>query len=362
MEPRQENKMGIAPVLPLVVTMSLPAMLSMSIQALYNVVDSIFVSRISKAALSATSIAYPLQMLMIAMNVGTAIGVNSLVARKLGEGRRDEANRAATSGLVLSFISYLVMMLIGVFGVRPFFEMTTSNPEIVEAGVIYAKIVLIISLPSFIQVCIEKTLQATGNMIMPMFSQLIGCVINIIFDPILIFGIDAIGLRPMGITGAAVATVFGQFCGMVFCMIIMIVKNHEVSISFKKYKLNRDIVKSIYAVSIPSIVMQAIGSVLITFLNMILIVFSESAVNVMGIYFKLQSFVYMPVFGLNQGVMPVMGYNFGAGKKKRVMDALKSGIFLAACIIPGPRAGRSEPFYVSDPAADLHSAGSLSAV
>lgn len=145
-------------------------------------------------------------------------------------------------------------------------------------------------------------------------------------------------------------------------MIIMIVKNHEVSISFKKYKLNRDIVKSIYAVSIPSIVMQAIGSVLITFLNMILIVFSESAVNVMGIYFKLQSFVYMPVFGLNQGVMPVMGYNFGAGKKKRVMDALKSGIFLAACIIPGPRAGRSEPFYVSDPAADLHSAGSLSAV
>jgi len=349
MEKRQENKMGYAPVVPLLLKMALPAMLSMSIQALYNVVDSIFVSRISKAALSATSIAFPLQMLMISMNVGTAIGINSLVARRLGEGRKDAASHAASNGLILSFISYLVIMLIGAFGARPFFEMTTTNPEIVALGVTYTSIVLIGSFGAFIQVCIEKTLQATGNMVMPMCSQLIGCVINIIFDPILIFGIDAIGLAPMGIAGAAIATVFGQFCGMFFCIFILVKMNHEVRVSLRKYKLKASIVKEIYAVSIPSVIMQAIGSVLVTFLNMILIGFSESAVNVLGIYYKLQSFVYMPVFGLNQGVMPIMGYNYGAGKKDRLLAALKAGIALAAGImlvgmilfhlIPGPMLG-----------------------
>lgn len=333
MEQHSENKMGYAPIVPLLLSMSLPAILSMTIQALYNVVDSIYVSRISQEALSAISIANPLQMLMISICVGTAVGVNSLVARRLGEGRRDEACHAATNGLILSFLSWVVVAVVALIVVRPFFAMTTENASIAEMGMIYARIVLIGSVSAFIQVCIEKTLQATGNMILPMCSQLIGCIINIILDPILIFGIKAIGLAPMGISGAAIATIFGQFCGMVFCIAVLLKGKHEISISFKKYKLSKVIVKDIYVVSFPSIIMQAISSILTACLNVLLINFSEAAVNVYGVYFRLQSFVFMPIFGLNQGVMPILGYNYGAGNKERLMKALRTGIGLAAGIM-----------------------------
>lgn len=331
MEKLQQNKMGVAPVTGLLLSMAFPAMLSMLIQALYNIVDSIYVSRIGQEALSAISIAFPLQMLMISISVGTGVGVNSLVARRLGEGKRSEANEAAGHGIVLALISWGVVALIGIFGVGPFFRMTTDNPVIIEMGVAYTQMVMILSFGAFIQMCIEKILQATGNMIFPMCSQLLGCVINIIFDPILIFGY--LGFPKLGIKGAAIATVFGQICAMVFCIIIMLTKTHEVHVSLKKFKFKGETVKNIYIVALPAIIMQAIGSVLVTFLNMILIKFTESAVNVLGIYYKLQSFIYMPVFGLTQGAMPIMGYNYGAGNKKRLQSALKVGTVLAAAIM-----------------------------
>lgn len=332
MEP-QKNKMGTAPIVPLMIKMALPAMLSMFIQALYNVVDGIFVARISKAAFSATAIAFPLQMLLISVCVGTGIGINSLVARRLGEGKKEEASQAATNGLYLSFFGWVFIALIGIFVVSPFFNMTTNNPETIRMGITYTTIVLVGSLASFIQVCIEKTLQATGNMILPMCSQLIGCVVNIILDPILIFGIDAIGFSGLGIAGAAIATVFGQFCGMLFCIVISLRKKHAIQFNLRKYKLKASVVKDIYVVGIPSIVMQAIGSVLVSCLNLILIQFTESAVNVLGVYYKLQSFVFMPVFGLNQGVMPIMGYNYGAGNKKRLTSTLKAAMIFAGLIM-----------------------------
>lgn len=331
MEKQQKNKMGYAPITPLLVSMALPAMLSMLIQALYNVVDSIFVSRISSEALSAISLAFPVQMLMISVVVGTGVGINSLVARRLGEQKQAEANNAASHGIVLGIISWIIIALLGVFGSRPFFMATTDNTAIIDMGVSYTTIVTVFCLFTTIQVCIEKTLQATGNMIFPMCSQLIGCISNIILDPILIFGY--FGFPAMGIRGAAIATVTGQLFGMIFCMCILKFKNHAVHISLKHFRFDKETVKHIYQVGFPSIIMQAIGSVLVTFLNMILISFSEAAVNVLGIYYKLQSFVFMPIFGLTQGAMPILGYNYGAGQKDRMLKTLKIGTLFAAVIM-----------------------------
>lgn len=331
MQEIKQNKMGTAPITPLLISMALPAMLSMLIQALYNIVDSIYVSRISSEALSAISIAFPVQTLLIALLVGTAVGVNSLVARRLGEQRKDDANQAATHGFLLAIATWLVCAVLGLLFIRKFFEMTTSNPVIIDMGVTYTTIVVVFSVGSFVQVCIEKTLQATGNMIVPMCSQLIGCVVNIILDPIMIFGY--FGCPAMGIAGAAIATVIGQFMGMIFCILIITLKKHDVKITFKNFRLNSRIIKDIYQVGFPSIVMQAIGAVMVTFMNMILINFSEAAVNVLGIYYKLQSFVFMPIFGLTQGTMPIMGYNYGAGNKNRLLKALKTGTIFALAIM-----------------------------
>ena len=304
-EIQTENKMGIKPMLPLILSMSLPAMFSMTIMAMYNVVDSIFIGNYDQAGLTAISLAYPLQLFLIAAAVGTAIGVNSLVSRKLGEKDFDLANNAATHGLVTCLITYTVFLLLGLFAVQPFMGLFTTDAHTADCGVQYLRVVLCFSLFSTIQVMIEKMLQATGNMIYPMLFQLLGAVINIIFDPLLIFGI---GFFPeMGVTGAAIATVFGQFCGMVFAVIVLFKKNHEIKVSFKGFRLQPAILKNIYSVGFPSIIMQ--------------------------IYFKLQSFVFMPCFGLNQGVMPVIGYNYGARNKKRVYSALKCGIVIALIIM-----------------------------
>lgn len=326
-----ENKMGTAPVARLILSMSLPAMFSMLVQSLYNIVDSIFVAKIGESALAAVSLAFPIQTLMIAVAVGTGVGINSLISRRLGEGDRKAADRAASHGIILGAISWAVFALLGVFFSRPFFQMFSTNGAVIRAGADYLSIVTILSLGIFVEISVEKTLQATGNMIYPMIFQLIGAVINLILDPILIFGL--LGFPAMGVAGAALATVLGQIISMIYSLYIVFRKDHEVTIRLKGFRFHARTVKDIYTVGAPSILMQSIGSVLNIGLNAILAGFSEAAVSVLGVYYKLQSFVFMPVFGLNQGVMPIMGYNYGARNRKRVLDALKWGCIIAVCIM-----------------------------
>lgn len=330
MENVKENKMGIMPMTKLILTMSLPAIFSMTIMAMYNVVDSIFIGQYSQEGLNATSLAYPLQMLLIAVAVGTGVGINSLVSRRFGEKNFKEANEVATHGLLLSFFSYAIFLVLGIVISRPFMMLYTTNENIIEYGTQYLTVVLCFSLFTIIEVTIEKTLQATGNMIFPMLFQLTGAVINIIFDPLLIFGIGP--FPELGVTGAAVATVFGQFCSMIFALLIIFLKSHLIKIIFRKFKFSMKTVKNIYAVGFPSIIMQSIGSIMIVGLNGILAA-SEASVTVLGVYYKLQSFVFMPCFGLNQGVMPIIGYNYGARNRKRVYSALKRGIIIGVIIM-----------------------------
>lgn len=327
----KENKMGTAPMLKLIITMSLPAMFSMLVQAMYNVVDSIFVSIYSEDALTAVSIAFPIQMLMIAVAVGTGVGINSLVSRRLGEKKKEDADKAATHGVLIGIICGLVFAIGGLFFTKMFFEGFTTNQKVIDFGSSYIYIVLGGSMSVFLQINLEKTLQATGNMMYPMLFQLSGAITNIIFDPILIFGL--FGFPEMGVAGAAVATVLGQVVAMALSFYVFYAKNHEVEIKLKGFKYDATTVKEIYKVGLPSIIMQSIGALLTTLLNIILIGFSESAVSVLGVYYKLQSFVFMPVFGLTQGIMPIMGYNFGAQKRKRMMDALKIGSIFALIIM-----------------------------
>lgn len=331
-EVKKENKMGTMPVVKLIITMSLPAILSMTVLAMYNVVDSIFVGNYSQNGLAALSIVYPMQLLLISVSVGTAVGVNSLVSRKLGEKEFAEANSAATHGLITCLFSYVLFLLLGIFAVGPFMNLFTKDPEIMQFGIDYLRIVLILSIFSIIQVMIEKTLQATGNMIYPMLFQMLGAVVNIIFDPLLIFGIGP--FPEMGISGAAIATVFGQFCGMLFAVIVLFTKTHQIKITFRGFKIKANMFRQIYAVGFPSVIMQSISAIMMLGLNTIFTM-NDSAVSVtvLGVYFKLQSFVFMPCFGLNQGVLPVLGYNYGARNKKRVYSTLKCGIIIAVCIM-----------------------------
>ena len=325
----QENKMGHAPMLKLIMSMSLPAMFSMLVQALYNVVDSVFVSQISTgdAELTAVSIAFPIQMLLIAFGVGTGIGLNSLVSRRLGEQDFKAANSAATHGILLGILNWVIFAVFGIAFSRLLMPLFTNNAAIAEMSINYLHIVTVFSFGVFIEINLEKTLQATGNMIFPMLFQLSGAIINIIFDPIFIFG--WFGLPAMGVTGAAIATVMGQIISMIFAIVVVFTREHAVHITFKGFRLSWRTIKDIYAVGIPSIIMQSIGSLLIMGLNGILKGFSDTATAVLGVYYKLQSFVFMPVFGLTHGVLPIMGYNFGSRNKKRLLDALKIGSIIA---------------------------------
>lgn len=327
----KENKMGNAPMLKLILSMSVPAMFSMLIQSLYNIVDSIFVSKISQNAFTAVTLAFPIQVLLIAVAVGTAVGINSVVSRRLGEGNKEAASKAASHGLFLALFSGLVFAIIGILFTRTFFNAFTDVQEVIDMGCDYIYIVTTLSIGVFMQINIEKTLQATGNMIYPMLFQLTGAIINIILDPILIFGL--LGFPAMGIKGAAIATVTGQFAAMIFSIIIIATKSHDVHMSFRKFKFDWKTVKDIYSVGFPAIIMQSIGFILTTALNAILIKFSNAAVNVFGIYFKLQSFIFMPVFGLTQGLMPIIGFNYGAKKRERMVSALKIGYVIAAIIL-----------------------------
>lgn len=328
---KKENKMGTTPIPKLILSMSLPAIFSMLIQSLYNIVDSMFVAQISDEAFTALSLAFPVQILMIAVAVGTGIGINSLVSRRLGEGKHEDANSAAAHGLVLAFISWICFALLGLFLTGAFFRNFSDNPVVISMGCNYVYIITIFSIGVFVQISMEKTLQATGNMIYPMLFQLTGALTNIILDPILIFGL--FGFPKLGVRGAAIATVIGQIFAMSFSLYIVFRKNHVIHISLKGFKFHGKTVRDIYQVGLPSIIMQSIMSLLAGALNGILISFSEAAVSVLGAYYKLQSFIFMPVFGLTQGVMPIMGYNFGARNKKRLMSALRTGTLIASIIM-----------------------------
>ena len=325
------QKMGTMPIGKLLASMSVPAMLSMLVQSLYNVVDSYFVSKLSKEAFEAVSIAFPMQLLVFAFAIGVGIGTNSLVARKLGEGKVDEATVTARTGLFLAIINAVIFAVIGLVFSGHFISMFSDNPEVVSLGTTYLTIVTACSTGMFIEIVCSKTLQATGNMIIPMFSQLIGAILNIILNPILIFGL--LGLPKLGIAGSAVATVISQLTSMSYVIIMLNVKNHDIHLTLRGLKVKKENVIAIYKVGFPTIVMNAIGSVTTTSLNAILMSFSEGAISILGIYFKLQSFVFMPVFGLTQGAMPIMGYNFGANKKKRFYHTFYLSLSVATIIM-----------------------------
>ena len=326
-----ENKMGTAKMLPLILSMGLPAMLSMLVQALYNIVDSYFVSQYSEKALSAVSLALPLQNLMIAFAVGTAVGVTSLISRRLGQGRRKEADLAAAHGIVLGVLTSLVFAVYGAFFTTPFFHLFETDTEIIAMGDAYLSICCIFSVGMFVSVSLEKTLQATGNMIWPMVFQLIGAVSNIVLDPIFIFGY--LGVPAMGVAGAAVATVGGQWISMIVCIVVVTKGKHEIHLGFKGFRFDGKTVKDIYQVGLPAIVMQGIGTVMNISMNAILSGFSTAAYTVFGLYFRLQTFVFMPVCGLTQGLLPIMGFNYGARNRKRLLSALKNGCMIALIIM-----------------------------
>lgn len=327
----QENKMGTMPVKRLLISMSLPMIISMLVQAMYNIVDSVFVSMIDQAALTAVSMAFPIQNLIIAVSAGTCVGVNALLSRSLGEKNQKAANLAAANGIFLAALSFAAFALFGLFGAKFFFESQTSNPQIITYGVQYLQIVCIFSIGIFGEMMFERIIQSTGQTIYCMITQGTGAIVNIILDPILIFGLG--GLPKMGIQGAATATVMGQIIAMFLAIYFNHTKNKDVSISFRDFKPHGRTIAIIYEVGIPSIIMQSISSVMTFGLNKILIAFSETAVAVFGVYFKLQSFIFMPIFGLNNGMIPIVAYNYGARSRKRIMETVRLSIGIAVSIM-----------------------------
>lgn len=323
----QENKMGVLPVNKLLLSVAVPMMISMLVQALYNVVDSIFVSHVSENALNAVSLAFPIQNLMIAVATGTGVGINALLSKSLGQKRFDRANAAAMNGVFLGVCSYLVFALFCGFFSKTFFAMQTEVAEIVEGGTAYLFICGVLSFGMFIEISFSRLLQATGQTMYAMIVQLVGAVINLIFDPIFIFVLD------MGVAGAALATVMGQIISACVSIFFNLKFNKEITFQFRGFRPDKTIIGKIYSVGIPSIAMGSIGSVMTFFLNQILIAFTTTATAVFGVYFKLQSFVFMPVFGLNNGMVPVVAYNFGARKPDRILKTVKLSILYATCIM-----------------------------
>lgn len=332
-ELRQENKMGTMPEGRLLFSMSLPMMISMLVQAMYNVVDSIFVSRIGENALTAVSLAFPLQTLLIAIGAGTGVGVNSLLSKSLGEKDYEKANKTAMNGIFLFAISYVISALIGIFAVRPFYasQIKDAPIEIMDMGIRYLTIVMVASFGLYAQFIFERLLQATGRTFFSMVSQMAGAIINIILDPILIFGY--FGLPRMGVAGAAVATVIGQIVGGLIALVYNVKKNDDITLSVRGFRPDGHIIATIYKVGFPSIIMQSIGSVMTYGMNLILVGLSSTAAAVFGVYFKLQSFFFMPVFGLNNGIIPIVAFNYGAKKKHRMIRTIKWGMLIAFCFL-----------------------------
>lgn len=327
----RENKMGVMPIQKLLLGMSVPMMISMLVQALYNIVDSMFVARLNENALTAVSLAFPVQNLMIAVGTGTGVGVNALVSRSLGEKNTNYANKAANNGVYLSIFSAVAFALVSLIFGRFFFAVQTDDPQIIAYGASYVRIIGILSIGMFFQFITERLLQSTGKTIYTMFTQSLGAIINIILDPIMIFGL--FGFPRMEVAGAAVATVTGQIIAAALGLWFNRTKNHELHISLRKYKVEGKVVKGIYSVGIPSIIMASIGSVMTFGINKILMAFTSTAAAVFGVYFKLQSFVFMPVFGLNNGMVPIVAYNYGARKPERIMKTMRLSIIYAVSIM-----------------------------
>ena len=328
----QENKMGVMPIKRLVLSMSLPMMISMLVQALYNVVDSYFVAKVSENALAAVGMAFPYQNLMIAVAVGTGVGVNALLSRSLGAKDFDTANRTAENGVLLAVLSTLVFSIVGVVFAQPFFQAQSTDQDIVSKGVAYLRICAGLSFGLFLEIMFERLLQSTGRTFYTMITQGVGAIINIIMDPVLIFGIGP--FPKMGVAGAAAATVMGQIVAAILALIFNITRNHEIQPSLKGFRPRASIIGRIYSVGIPTIVLNSISSVMTFGMNLILGAISTStAVAVFNVYFKLQSFVFMPVFGLNNGMVPIVSYNFGARKRKRLTDTVRFCAILAVGIM-----------------------------
>lgn len=319
------------PVHKLLIQMALPMVISMLVQALYNIVDSIFVGRISEEAFTAVSLAFPVQSMLIALGTGTGVGVNAMLSKSLGEKDFKNANKAADNGIFLSAVCSVIFMIFGFFFTNIFFESQTDNPVILQHGVEYLSVICIFSFGVYTQLIFERLLQATGRTFHSMIIQLIGAIINIIMDPILIFGY--LGFPAMGVTGAAAATVFGQIISGIIAIFVNHKYNHDIHISFRGFRPDWIAIRRIYAVGLPSIIMQGIGSVITYCMNLILISFTSTAAAVLGAYFKLQSFFFMPLFGMNNALIPIVAYNYGARKKSRIMQTIKLSIIYATCIM-----------------------------
>lgn len=332
--PVKENKMGVLPVGKLVFSMSLPMMVSMLVQALYNIVDSLFVSQINQNAFTGVSLAFPLQNLMIAVGVGTGVGVNANLARALGEKKFEKANKFARHGIFLAVCSYLAFLAVTLCFTKVYFHAQTDVAATIRYGEQYLYIAGGLSVGSFMQIMNERLLQSTGKTVLSMFTQGLGAVINIVLDPILIFGIGP--FPKMGVAGAAVATVVGQICGALFGIYLNVTRNHEININMRGFRPEEKFVKSIYAIGVPSIIMASVTSVMTFLLNLILAGFGalkDTLQSVLGAYFKLQSFIFMPVFGLNNGTVPIISYNYGAGKRTRLVKTIKISALFATSIM-----------------------------
>lgn len=327
----RENKMGTLPVNRLLIEMSVPMMISMLVQACYNIVDSIFVAKIDEYALTAVSLVFPMQSLAIAVAAGTGVGVNALLSKRLGEKRFEEADQTANTAIVIAGLEYLIFLVIGAFFSETFFVVQTDIPEIIAYGKSYMSICMMFSMGMFGQFCFERLLQATGKTVYSMITQMTGAVINLILDPVLIFGL--IGFPKLGIAGAAIATVTGQIIAMFVALYLNLHVNKELHFSWKKLRLKKEVLKPVFIVGVPSILMQSIGSVMVFLMNKILMGFTSTATAVFGVYFKLQSFIFMPVFGLNNGLIPIVAYNYGAGHKDRIKKTMKLGMIYAVTIM-----------------------------
>lgn len=327
----KENKMGIMPIPKLLFSMSVPMMLSMIVQSIYNIVDSMFVAHINENALTALSLVFPFQIFMIGISVGTGVGVNALLSRSLGEKNQKNANLAAKNGIFLAVVFSIVFAIVGILFGKQFILAQTSDPQIVKYSLEYLNVITIFSFGTFMQMMFERLLQATGKTVLSMITQIFGAVTNLILDPIMIFGL--LGFPALGVKGAAIATVIGQSLAGLLALYFNIKKNDDINISLKGFKPDFRIIKTIFSVGFPSILMQTIGSFLTYFINKFLISFTPTAVSVYGIYFRLQSFVFMPVFGLNNGMVPIIAYNYGARNKKRILDTIKLSIITAVLIM-----------------------------
>lgn len=328
--PLQENKMGVMPVGKLLFNMAAPMILSMLVQALYNIVDSIYVSQISESAVTALGLAFPIQNIQIGFGTGVAVGVNALLSKSLGEGNRQRANRAAGNGIFLMFIGCVLFMLFGAFGSRFFYEIQSDVAETVEGGTIYTSICCLCTFAVFFEILFERLLQSTGRTVHTMITQGTGAVINIVLDPVFIFGVPALGIAPMGMAGAAIATVTGQTVAATMALIFNLKFNPDVQLQLKNLLPRAEIIRPILTVGVPSMIMMAIGAVMNFSINQILLGFAvvgNTAAGIFGIYYKLQSFFFMPLFGLNNATISIVAYNFGARRPDRMIKTLK-----VACI------------------------------